>query len=90
VKQGKIAVIGASVLLIAAGRVTHRVEIDGFKYRVAVEDSAVLVANKGLVVTYSLDERDRQRQAVKKATGCNIVDELPSNDGRLRGKLDCK
>jgi hypothetical protein len=73
-----------------ATKVNHFVEIDGTRYRVAVyNNEIVLVANKSLVVAYDPYERDRQRKAVVAATGCKVVDELPSNDGKTRGKLDC-
>lgn len=71
-------------------RVDLHADVDGASYRVTVvNDDKVLVARKALFVAYDLYERDRQRKAVTIATGCEIVDELPSNDARLRGRLDC-
>jgi hypothetical protein len=87
------AVATVSVAAPAAAKptkVNHFVEVDGTRYRVAVyNNEIVLVANKSLVVAYDAYERDRQRKAVVAATGCKVVDELPSNDGKTRGKLDC-
>lgn len=70
-------------------RVTKIVEVNGKRYRVVTLGNAVMVANKAFYVAYDVNERDDQRNAVKAATGCQIVDELPSNDAKLRGKLDC-
>ncbi|MBP8234456.1 MAG: hypothetical protein KAY22_19355 [Rhizorhabdus sp.] len=82
-------VLAAALTLAGSERTTTRVEVDGKVYRVAVQDGAVLVANKSAVVIWSLEERDRQRTAVFKATGCKIVDELPAADAILRGRLSC-
>jgi uncharacterized protein YabE (DUF348 family) len=84
-------VICAGVMLftVAAAKETKRVEVDGSRYRVTTQNGTVIVANKGMVVAYSVEERDRQRAAVLAATGCRVVDELPGTDARLRGKLDC-
>jgi hypothetical protein len=73
----------------AAPKVTKKVEVNGKRYRVTTMGDAVLVANKAMIVSYDIHERDDQRAAVKVATGCSIVDELPSDDARLRGKLKC-
>jgi len=84
-------IVCASLALtgVAAAKETVRVEIEGQRYRVTTQGQTVIVANKAAVVAYSVEERDRQRAAVRAATGCNVVDELPSQDARLRGKLDC-
>lgn len=80
----------ASPASAKSNKVQHYVEIDGTRYRVAIYDGdMVLVANKSAYVSYDIHERDRQRQAVVMTTGCKVVDELPSNDAKLRGKLDC-
>ena len=84
------AIVASTPGSAKATKVNHFVEVDGTRYRVAVyNNEIVLVANKSLVVAYDPYERDRQRKAVVEATGCKVVDELPSNDGKTRGKLDC-
>lgn len=75
--------------IAAPEKVTTKVEINGKKYRVTVMGDAVMVANKAMFVAYDVQERDDQRAAVKKVTGCEITDELPSNDAKTRGKLKC-
>lgn len=83
-----------AALVIAAAPLpregTTRVQVGGATYRVTVKGGAVVVARKALVVKYDVGERDKQREAVKLATGCMVVDELPGSDARLRGKLDCR
>ena len=88
-KTRAILLMVSATFLVAATRETKRVEVDGRTYRVTVQGQGVIVANKGAVVTYDLDERDRQRKAVEAATGCRVSDEMPSADARLRGRLDC-
>lgn len=75
--------------IAAPEKVTTKVEINGKKYRVTVIGDAVMVANKAMFVAYDVQERDDQRAAVKQVTGCEITDELPSNDAKTRGKLKC-
>jgi len=70
-------------------KVSHRVTVNGAVYRVTVRGEAVEVAKKKLVVKPSLAERDAQRSAVTRATGCRIVDELDFSEARLKGRLDC-
>jgi hypothetical protein len=83
------ALLGLTAAAAIAKATTTKVEVDGKKYRVSTDGDAVVVARKSLIVSYDIDERDRQREAVKIATGCMVGDELPSNDGRLRGRLVC-
>lgn len=78
-----------SVAHAGGGKVTHRVEVDGVSYRVTTDRGIVTAARKSIFVKFDLAERDRQRLAVKKATGCEITDELPTGAGKLRGKLAC-
>lgn len=78
-----------STALARSDKATSKVEVDGKTYRVTRQGDAVVVARKSLIVAFDVAERDRQRAAVRKATGCSVVDELPSQDARLRGKLDC-
>lgn len=73
----------------APKKVTTKVELNGKKYRVTVIGDAVMVANKAMFVAYDIQERDDQRAAVKQVTGCDVIDELPSNDAKTRGKLKC-
>lgn len=73
----------------ASERQTIKVQVGGKAYRVSRTGDAVVVARKAVLVRYDVTERDAQRAAVLKATGCEVYDELPSNDGRLRGKLKC-
>jgi len=65
-----------------------KVDINGSTYRVSVKGDVVTVAKKSLFVAMTIDERDAQRAAVRKATGCNIYDEI-ANGARLKGKLNC-
>jgi len=74
---------------MASAKTTKRVDVDGKIYRVTRTGDAVVVARKSFIVSYDIGERDAQRRAVLIATGCQIVDELPSTDARLRGKLLC-
>ncbi|MFZ3484283.1 hypothetical protein [Sphingomonas sp. 3-13AW] len=83
------ALAAAAVLLPGGQAGTSKVEVDGKTYRVTVEGESVVVARKSMLVRYDIEERDRQRLAVEKATGCRIADELPSSDARLRGRLVC-
>lgn len=78
-----------AALAQAPQKVTKKVEVNGKRFRVTTYGNAVIVANKAAIVRYDVNERDDQRAAVKAATGCDVVDELPSNDARLRGKLSC-
>ena len=81
-----------AALCIGAGdsqKSTQHVEIDGARYRVTVKAGIATVARKSLIVTYSIEERDRQRAAVLKATGCRLVDEMEPGGGITQGKLDC-
>ncbi|WP_208633029.1 hypothetical protein [Rhizorhabdus wittichii] len=81
-----------AVLWATAGHarsVTHHVVIDGARYRVTVKDGTAIVARKSLLVTYTLEERDRQRRAAEQVTGCRLVDEMPNQGGITMGKLDC-
>lgn len=73
----------------AAQKTTTKVEVDGKTYRVTRSGETVVVARKSLIVAFDIAERDRQREAARKVTGCAVVDELPGQDGRLRGRLDC-
>ena len=66
----------------------RKVEVGGATYRVAVKRSIVTVSKKSVFVGFSIEERDKMRQAVKLATGCNVVDEIPSG-AKLKGKLLC-
>lgn len=79
----------ASPSAAAETAVTKRVEIEGVPYRVTVKGQAVTVARKTVFSKWDISERDAQRAAVRLATGCSIVDELPGDDARLRGKLAC-
>lgn len=84
-----VALCAAGTASAAPDKTSKIVEVNGKKYRVVTQGRAVLVANKAFFVAYDVNERDDQRAAVKLATGCGITDELPSNDAKLRGKLDC-
>lgn len=89
----RIRVAVAALALTVAGsadakKVEHKVEVDGATYRVSVVGNVVTVSKKSFVVSYSVKERDAMRAAVKKATGCEVVDEIP-NGAKLRGKLQC-
>lgn len=77
-----------AALLATGGKVDHFVEVDGARYRVTVKGDEVTVNKKATFVRLTIKERDAQRQAVKQATGCDIVDELP-NTAKLTGKLSC-
>lgn len=68
---------------------TTHVGVDGRVYRVTVKGSEVTVASKRTMVGYSIEERDRQRAAALKATGCRVIDEMQDGDARVHGKLDC-
>ncbi|PCG09646.1 hypothetical protein COA17_07240 [Sphingomonas ginsenosidimutans] len=81
---------GALMMTLAAGEDRHdtKVEVDGARYRVTTTGQIVTVARKSFIVQFNIEERDRMRKAVRVATGCNVVDEIP-NGAKLRGKLDC-
>ena len=84
-----LAIAGATPAAMPPGGTT-RVDVDGRTYRVTVKASGeVVVASKRTMLGYSLDERDRQRAAAVKATGCRVVDELQEGDARVHGRLDC-
>ena len=69
---------------------TTHVEVDGHEYRVTVKNGTVTAASKRTLTGYSMDERDRQRAAVLKATGCRIVDEFDLGGApKVEGRLDC-
>lgn len=96
----KRVIIASTMFLASAGlaspgaaaspqKVTKKVVINGKTFRVTVIGDAVMVANKAMFVAFDIQERDDQRAAVKEVTGCEVVDELPSNDAKLRGKLKC-
>ncbi len=72
----------------AAKKTEHKVDVDGATYRVVVDGDVVTVSKKSFVVAYSIKEREAQREAVKRATGCQVFDEIP-NGAKLRGKLQC-
>jgi hypothetical protein len=83
--------LAAAIILASAQTPPARdtfVDVDGARYRVTVRGNEVTVNKKATVVRYSIKERDAQREAVRRATGCRIVDEL-AGSARLRGKLDC-
>lgn len=84
-----IAALIAGHAALASEKTSKRVDIDGKTYRVTRSGDTVVVARKSFLVSYDIGERDAQRRAVLIATGCQIVDELPSTDARLRGKLQC-
>ncbi|WP_294189087.1 hypothetical protein [uncultured Sphingomonas sp.] len=65
-----------------------KVEVAGSTYRVAVRDRVVTVSKKAFVVAFTMDERDRMREAATKVTGCRVYDEFP-NGAKLKAKLDC-
>lgn len=64
--------------------------VDGARYRVNVRGGEVRVFKKAVLVRYTLEERDRMRRAVKLATGCDAVDEMPNDAGHLHAKLSCQ
>jgi hypothetical protein len=72
-----------------AKSVTQHVVVDGARYRVTVKEGVAIVARKSLLVTYTVEERDRQRRAAEQVTGCRLVDEMPNQGGITMGKLDC-
>ncbi|MCH7863260.1 MAG: hypothetical protein IH998_16745 [Proteobacteria bacterium] len=77
-----------AALVSSGGKIDRYAEVGGARYRVTVKGDEVTVTKKALVSSLTLKERDAQRQAVKAATGCEIVDELP-NSAKLKGKLSC-
>lgn len=88
---GPLAALAAGAALISAepaDQVSKVVEVNGAKYRVTVKGAAVEVKKKKFFVRYDMAERDAQREAVAKATGCRAVDEMPGATS-LRAKLDC-
>lgn len=63
--------------------------INGSKYRVAIRKSGeVVVVSKAILVGRTIGMRDNMRLAVQSTTGCNLVDELWT-ENTLRGRLDC-
>ena len=52
-----------------AERKTTYVEVDGARYRVTTTGNEVEVTRKAFAVRYTIAERDRLRQAVRKADG---------------------
>lgn len=88
-RTAALVMTAALATVAQAEKIDHRVEVDGIPYRVTVEDGVVTVAKKALLVTWTWEERDRQRTAVQKATGCSVVDEFPNPDNRLKGRLSC-
>ena len=86
----RFAILMAAMALTAAAspEIEKKVLVDGATYRVAVVAGVVTVAKKATVVKFNIQERDRMREAVKVATGCSVVDEIP-NGAKLKGKLNC-
>lgn len=66
----------------------QRVEIDGRTFRVAVRGRAVTVADKALITFRTPERRASMREAVRRATGCDI-DEAYWEGSKLRGILNC-
>ena len=85
-----LLLIGAAAGAQAAtpAKVNHFVEVNGVRYRVEVKGDVVTVAKKKMFVKWNMAERDAQREAVRKATGCEVVDEFPSTT-KLKGRLSC-
>lgn len=63
-------------------------EVQGHTYRVIVKDRIATVFDGHVASRVTLDDRDRQREAVRLVTGCDPVDEYASI-GRLDAKLSC-
>ena len=80
-------ILGASAE--APQATTTKVKVDGSSYRVRVRGDEVEVASKSLFAIKSLDSQESMRQAVAKATGCRIVDELRISTTILQGRLAC-
>ena len=91
-----IAVLIASPILIAspamAKESSTKVEVDGNTYRVFIRDDEVKVFNKSvgafMKMGRSTERRDQMREAVKRVTNCNLVNDFWEDSWR-RGKLDC-
>lgn len=82
-------VLATSLLVQSANARDDRiVTVDGARYRVRVLDGKFEVNKKSMVVRDTIEERDRQRQAVRLATGCEPTDEF-ARTAKLRGKLNC-
>lgn len=82
------AIMATQAAAAPTERYEKKVEVAGATYRVNVRDGIVTVAKKTTFVRFDIRERDRMREAVKVATGCAVVDEIPLV-GKLRGKLSC-
>ncbi len=84
-----IAVIGITCPAHAKEPVVnYKVKIDGKSYRVRVQGENVKSISKAMLTGVSLSQRDDLRNAVKVATGCEIVDDY-WEEAKLAGKLKC-
>lgn len=86
---GAILASAASVPAAGKDHTTWKVKVDGSSFRVTLDKHGVLnVVNKAFFTGRSMDVRDKMRQAVTKATGCQIVDEMWF-DAKLKGRISC-
>lgn len=84
-----IAVIGITCPVHAKTPVVnYKVKIDGKSYRIRVQGENVKAISKAMLSAATLDQRDDLRNAVRVATGCEIVDDF-WDDAKLAGKLKC-
>ncbi|MCW3837808.1 hypothetical protein ACFQ1E_17320 [Sphingomonas canadensis] len=81
-----------SVLQTAPATLNKKVEVEGHTYRVYVRNGEVKVFNKSMFVAIgkgrTVDRRREMREAVRIATGCELVDEF-WREHILAGELDC-
>lgn len=75
-------------ILAASTTVNHKVEIDGKTYRVEVKGSTVEVFDKSVFTKRTPEAGLRLKEAVRRATGCEIVESYWES-AHLVGLLDC-
>jgi hypothetical protein len=69
---------------------TINVNVDGSGYKVKVKGDSVWVSIRGIaMVGDPLVRRKQMRQAVRDATGCEVLDDQLDINMHLIGRLDC-